>query len=1189
MFIKSITIDGFKSYAQRTEVDRFDPYFNAITGLNGSGKSNILDSICFLLGITNLQQVRATNLQELVYKNGQAGITKATVSITFDNNDKSTSPMGMEAHNEIVITRQIVIGGRNKYLINGVNAQNSRVADVFRSVGLNVNNPHFLIMQGRVTKVMNMKPPEILSMIEEATGTSMYEAKKDSAQRMIEKKENKLNQINQTLQEEITPTLQRLREERTVYLEFQKLQRELDRLTRVLIAYKFKSINEDAESANEKVASLEAEKEKVTKKLNDLMQKREEVLAKQAEIEKTLDNASGGELKSLEDTVGEMQKLEAKAQSTLAHEKAQLKSENKRLTNLRNSEKDCQNMIKKKKQMVERQIKVENDLHEEFEKQQSLYERTQKQIQAIQAGLAIADDGEEASWKAQLLQTVNDISDLKSNIKQSQLKLTHLTKEKKSKTSMLKNTTSSYKRDEVHLTEAKKKLEGLVSQRNALNFEENSVENLITQKRTFEQKIYDARRSVQNVYRMFPQLEFEYVDPERGFNRSKVKGLVAELIEIPDLKNATALETVAGGRLYNVVADSNDTVKQLLKNGQLKRRITFLPLNKIKGYLLDSQKVSTAKSLVGGGNVDLALALVNGDNDIQTALQYVFGSTLVCDTMENAQKIAFHPQVKAKTVTLGGEVYDPAGTLTGGSSSRRESVLSELSKYRDDMQREDQYKRELKNVEILLVKTKKIAEKYHELTDQIGIKEHEIDGLESKLSNSSHAVLMSEVQSMEEEIQMLTQSVDDMKQQLEDLNVRHVDLKKKVEDAPAERNRQMAKAEADLKKASVAAEKSREKWYAAQENLNTTQLELDELGTEATEYAGKISSCETAIAGISQKVDDLTEVFNKACADVKEVENKLNKQREYIKNKTEESKNNDRALSAIKEQSNECNEKFESIEQDIGKINQESSNAKATAREMLSTYNWIETDQHMFGQSGSPYDFEANSPKESSKRCSKIKEKLDTLQKSVNMRALTLLGQAEEKYNELLKKKRIIENDKAKIQRTIEELDQKKNEAVTKAYVDVNKNFGNIFSTLLPGATAKLSPLAGQSVLAGLEFHVGFGDVWKTNLNELSGGQRSLVALSLILALLLLKPAPLYILDEVDAALDLSHTQNIGTMLRNHFKKSQFIVVSLKDGMFNNANVLFRTKFVDGVSTVTRYAQAAMQGDENKKRKRKHA
>ena len=224
MYIKQIVIDGFKSYGQRTEVNGFDPAFNAITGLNGSGKSNILDSICFLLAITNLSHVRATNLQELVYKNGQAGVTKATVSITFDNRNKKQSPLGYEHYDEVVITRQVVIGGKNKYLINGTNIQNNRVQDFFRSVQLNVNNPHFLIMQGRITKVLNMKPPEILSMIEEAAGTMMYESKKQQAQKTIEKKDARLREINEILNEEITPTLTKLKEERSTYLEYQKIQ-----------------------------------------------------------------------------------------------------------------------------------------------------------------------------------------------------------------------------------------------------------------------------------------------------------------------------------------------------------------------------------------------------------------------------------------------------------------------------------------------------------------------------------------------------------------------------------------------------------------------------------------------------------------------------------------------------------------------------------------------------------------------------------------------------------------------------------------------------------------------------------------------------------------------------------------------------------------------------------------------------
>ena len=130
----------------------FDPHFNAITGLNGSGKSNILDSICFVLGITNLSQVRAGNLSELVYKQGQAGVNKASVTIVFNNEDESTSPVGYEQCKEVNVTRQVLIGGKSKYLINGRNSPAGQVANLFHSVQLNVNNPHFLIMQGEYYK-----------------------------------------------------------------------------------------------------------------------------------------------------------------------------------------------------------------------------------------------------------------------------------------------------------------------------------------------------------------------------------------------------------------------------------------------------------------------------------------------------------------------------------------------------------------------------------------------------------------------------------------------------------------------------------------------------------------------------------------------------------------------------------------------------------------------------------------------------------------------------------------------------------------------------------------------------------------------------------------------------------------------------------------------------------------------------
>lgn len=222
----------------------------------------------------------------------------------------------------------------------------------------------------------------------------------------------------------------------------------------------------------------------------------------------------------------------------------------------------------------------------------------------------------------------------------------------------------------------------------------------------------------------------------------------------------------------------------------------------------------------------------------------------------------------------------------------------------------------------------------------------------------------------------------------------------------------------------------------------------------------------------------------------------------------------------------------------------------------------------MFGQVNGPYDFTSQNPSESRKKLKQLDEKHSAMRNKVNPKVMTMLENQEKREAGLKQMLATVQKDKTKIEDTIASLDDYKNEALERTYSKVNGDFGAIFGDLLPGNDAKLQPLEGQGVTGGLEVKVCLGGVWKASLTELSGGQRSLIALSLILSLLQFKPAPMYILDEVDAALDLSHTQNIGQLLRTRFKGSQFIVVSLKEGMFNNANVLFRARFRDGISIV---------------------
>ncbi|MBZ3872149.1 Structural maintenance of chromosomes protein 2 [Sciurus carolinensis] len=1107
MHIKSIILEGFKSYAQRTEVNGFDPLFNAITGLNGSGKSNILDSICFLLGISNLSQVRASNLQDLVYKNGQAGITKASVSITFDNSDKKQSPLGFEVHDEITVTRQVVIGGRNKYLINGVNANNTRVQDLFCSVGLNVNNPHFLIMQ-------------ILSMIEEAAGTRMYEYKKIAAQKTIEKKEAKLKEIKTILEEEITPTIQKLKEERSSYLEYQKVIREIEHLSRLYIAYQFLLAEDTKERSAEELKEMQDKILKLQEELSENDKKIKTLNHEIEELEKRKDKEIGGVLRSLEDALAEAQRVNTKSQSAFDLKKKNLASEENKHKELE------KNMIEDSKTLAAKEKEVKkitdglHDLQEASNKDAEALAAAQQHFNAVSAGLSSNEDGAEATLAGQMIACKNDISKAQTEAKQAQMKLKHAQQELKNKQAEVKKMDSGYRKDQEALEAVKKLKEKLETEMKKLNYEENKEERLLEKRRQLSRDISRLKETYEALLARFPNLQFAYKDPEKNWNRNCVKGLVASLISVKDSSATTALELVAGERLYNVVVDTEVTGKKLLEKGELKRRYTIIPLNKISARCIAPETLRVAQNLVGPDNVHVALSLVEYKPELQKAMEFVFGTTFVCDSMDNAKKVAFDKRIMTRTVTLGGDVFDPHGTLSGGARSQAASILTKFQ--------------ELKDVQ-----------------DELRIKENELRTLEEELADESEETL---------------KNTKEIQKKLEE---KYEVLENKMKNAEAERERELKDAQKKLDCAKTKADASSKKMKEKQQEVEAITLELEELKREHASYKQQLEAVNEAIKSYEGQIEVMAAEVAKNKESVNKAQEELTKQKEVITAQDNVIKAKYAEVAKHKEQNNDSQLKIKELDHNISKHKREAEDAAAKAY-----YDWINAEKHLFGQSNSAYDFKTNNPKEAGQRLQKLQEMKEKLGRNVNMRAMNVLTEAEERYNDLMKKKRIVENDKSKILATIEDLDQKKNQALNIAWQKVNKDFGSIFSTLLPGANAMLAPPEGQTVLDGLEFKVALGNTWKENLTELSGGQRSLVALSLILSMLLFKPAPIYILDEVDAALDLSHTQNIGQMLRTHFTHSQFIVVSLKEGMFNNANVLFKTKFVDGVSTVARFTQS---------------
>ena len=268
--------------------------------------------------------MRAQNQQDLIYKRGQAGITKASVTIVFDNSDREKSPVGLENCKQITVTRQvrtlrhpppnsfvtciiiqIALPNISKYLLNGHKSTQQNVQTLFQSVQLNINNPNFLIMQGRITKVLNMRPQEILGMVEEASGTRMFEERKDKAKKTMGKKEKRVEQITSLLNEEITPKLDSLRAKKKSYLQYQKSCSELEKMVRVIGAWEWVEYTKLAERKAAEISAKTGEKSKVEKakekhiqEQNAAEEERDTVTAqRERELKK------GGKAKKLEENV----------------------------------------------------------------------------------------------------------------------------------------------------------------------------------------------------------------------------------------------------------------------------------------------------------------------------------------------------------------------------------------------------------------------------------------------------------------------------------------------------------------------------------------------------------------------------------------------------------------------------------------------------------------------------------------------------------------------------------------------------------------------------------------------------------------------------------------------------------------------------------------------------------------------
>uniref|UniRef100_A0A093VDL7 Structural maintenance of chromosomes protein 2 n=2 Tax=Talaromyces marneffei TaxID=37727 RepID=A0A093VDL7_TALMA len=1202
MRIVEIIIDGFKSYAVRTVISGWygfsvcdsprsfavvlvlgqisgDESFNSITGLNGSGKSNILDAICFVLGITNMSTVRAQNLQDLIYKRGQAGVTKASVTIVFDNRDKAKSPIGFEEYGSISVTRQIVLGGTSKYLINGHRAQQQTVQNLFQSVQLNINNPNFLIMQGRITKVLNMKAVEILSMIEEAAGTRMFEDRKEKAAKTMAKKEMKVREIEGLLNEEIEPKLEKLRGEKRAFLDFQQTQNDVERLTRLVVAHDYvkskdrlKLAGEEYEAKKQKIQTLE---DSAARLKNEIAHLEEDVKRVKAVREKEL--RKGGKFQALENEVKEhshelvrLATVFELKNSSMADEKEKRKASQKSVAEL-------EKLLKDKRKVYEKLQMKYDTAKAEFDTQTAEVETKEELLQTLQTGIA-SKEGQENGYQGQLQDARNRASAALTEQEQAKLKVTHLEKrikeeEPRAKKAVEQN--SGLLKDLESLRGRASKLETEMAK---LGFEPGKEEEIYQEQSNLQRAIRELRERADGMNRRVANLDFSYSDPHQGFDRSKVKGLVAQLFTLDKEKThaGTALEICAGGRLYNVVVDSAETGSQLLQNGKLRKRVTIIPLNKISGFKASAEKIGAAQRLAPG-KVDLALSLIGYDDEVSAAMNYVFGSTLICEDAQTAKAVTFDPSVRLKSVTLEGDVYDPSGTLSGGSSPNSSGVLVVLQKLHEINRELRSKEHQLANLQEMMAKEKKKLDAVRSLKQELDLKNHEIKLTEDQINSNSSSSIIQAVKEMKEQIEQLKKDIADAKSRYAEAQQDIKRIEKDMKEFDNNKDDKLAELQTSVDTLKKSLNKNSIAVKTLHKELQASRLESEQAGSDLSAAEEQLAEADNAMQAQLEEIETLKKEQTriKDAHDIAQAQ--LEEEQAKLTSFDDELGDLEQAIRSKNARITEESLEAQKLGHQLEKLHKDQQAAAQMVANMENEHEWIEEEKDSFGRPNTPYDFRGQNIAECRSTLRNLTERFQGMKKKINPKVMNMIDSVEKKEVALKNMMKTVVRDKNKIEETIINLDEYKKEALHKTWTKVNADFGQIFAELLPGSFAKLDPPEGKEITDGLEVKVSLGKVWKQSLTELSGGQRSLIALSLIMALLQFKPAPMYILDEVDAALDLSHTQNIGRLIKTRFKGSQFIVVSLKDGMFQNANRIFRTRFSEGTSVVQALTPADMK------------
>ena len=1164
MYLKRLEMQGFKSFADKTVLE-FMPGITTVIGPNGSGKSNISDSIRWVLGEQSIKSLRGTKSEDIIFAGTQnrKSLGFAEASIVIDNTDGKL-PIEFA---EVVVTRRIFRNGESGYFINKAPCRLKDIQELFMDTGIGKDG-YSIIGQGKIDDILSNKSEDRRNIFEEAAGIVKYRARKTESEKKLEQTKLNLLRINDILAE-IEANIGPLKNQAEKAKKYLSLREELKSIEIGLFIYNIDTykvkieelvkdidiINSQKEDEESRLSVLQNLKENLKTELEEIISKIEETQNLGFESEKKIEQINS-------DINVQKTKIENNNQNsdTYLKEIEELKKRNAEILE------EKENRINKKDNLLANREKFVLELEEKENKLQELTSKLSKEEVEIEEKKKQVEKNTEAKYENREAINTLEINNENLNKRSKTVKneiqetISKLDEKRMLKSDLLK----TFNEKESKRNECQKRLEDIKVKREEANAKitefDNKINNLTQEYRIKDskQKFLQEMEKEKEGYSRAVKSVLTQCEVDSNLNKG-VRGVLASLITVPE-EYQLAVETVLGQTLQNIVTETEEDAKKLIEYLRKNNlgRASFLPITSVKGKNLDKLITNGTQGVIG-----VASKLIKTDKKYEEIISNLLGKTVIVNDMDTAIVIAKQNKYSFRIVTLKGDIINPSGAISGGSTTQKTNSIigrtaqikqleKEIEKIQKEIEKITKEKEDYENsIESLLEEITSIEASSRETEIEYATEEQRLESIEETISS-----LETKLDKLKTETNEIVESIDKNKEEKAVIEQKHLELEQEITILNtaiqnfAEKNKKNQKYIDDLNfditnlKISVS---------SFDESSNSLEEILSRIENELQTNMSKIENKKQQSKNLKVENEELTKTIEELKQNIEQIKIEVSTSSETAQKLKQEKSNKNMAITKAETEIEEKYKIIEEIKNQANKLEVKKSKLDVELEQIINKmWEDYEITPNTAGEFKKP-----NNVAETTKEVKHLRDEIKNLG-SINIDSIEEYKQTKERYDYMCEQRLDLENASSKLKKVIQDMTKIMKEQFEKQFNIINKNFGEVFKELFGGGKAELKLTDETDILnCGIEIEVQPPGKKLQNMMLLSGGERAFTAIALLFSILRINPAPFCVLDEIEAALDDVNVYKFADYLKKFTGETQFLVITHRKGTMEAADTVY--------------------------------